>query len=177
MNPSYTYAPLSGPSLIRILVLEPAATTGAELRGEIIEVDIEGPKSSSYEAISYTWDSQSPSEQCYLTCDGMRLLLTPNAETVLRHLRKQNERRRLWIDSVCIDQCSVLERNHQVSVMKEIYTFAHRVLVWLGQATEEMGQAFRYISCISERDRHIPEDREFLEQIKEEMIIGLCKIF
>lgn len=37
----------------------------------------------------------------------------------------------LWIDQLCIDQASTLERNHQVNMMREIYVNANHVIVWL----------------------------------------------
>ena len=37
-----------------------------------------------------------------------------------------------WIDSICIDQQDVLERNHQVGLMKNIYSDADFVIAWLG---------------------------------------------
>jgi hypothetical protein len=41
----------------------------------------------------------------------------------------------LWIDAICIDQSQVEERNHQVAMMGKIYSWARKVLVWLGQST------------------------------------------
>jgi hypothetical protein len=41
----------------------------------------------------------------------------------------------IWIDSVCIDQGNLKERNHQVSMMKRIYAGASRVLVYAGDSS------------------------------------------
>ena len=38
-----------------------------------------------------------------------------------------------WVDSICINQSSVQERNHQVGMMKDVYANAERVFVWLGK--------------------------------------------
>lgn len=38
----------------------------------------------------------------------------------------------LWVDAVCIDQENFKERGEQVKIIKQIYTRAARVLVWLG---------------------------------------------
>ncbi|KAJ8106822.1 hypothetical protein OPT61_g9288 [Boeremia exigua] len=38
----------------------------------------------------------------------------------------------LWMDAICIDQSNGLERNHQVPLMREIYSKTKRVIVWLG---------------------------------------------
>lgn len=37
------------------------------------------------------------------------------------------------IDSICIDQNSIEERNHQVKLMGNVYQRASRVLIWLGE--------------------------------------------
>lgn len=42
----------------------------------------------------------------------------------------------LWTDSICIEQDNVLEKNHQLQQMGQIYFQASRVLIWLGQATQ-----------------------------------------
>ena len=38
----------------------------------------------------------------------------------------------LWIDALCIDQTNDSERSHQVQLMRDIYSKAGRVIVWLG---------------------------------------------
>ncbi len=40
-----------------------------------------------------------------------------------------------WIDAICIDQSSIAEKSMQVPLMSDIYTRAHTVFVWLGDAT------------------------------------------
>jgi hypothetical protein len=37
-----------------------------------------------------------------------------------------------WIDQICVNQDDISERNHQVGLMKDIYSRAAKVLVWLG---------------------------------------------
>lgn len=38
-----------------------------------------------------------------------------------------------WIDAICIDQTNVRERNHQVQMMRQIYSNAESVFAWLGE--------------------------------------------
>ncbi|KAF2830838.1 HET-domain-containing protein, partial [Ophiobolus disseminans] len=47
---------------------------------------------------------------------------------------------RLWIDAICINQSDLLERNHQVAQMRDVYTKAESVIAWLGltQGHEEL---------------------------------------
>jgi hypothetical protein len=43
-----------------------------------------------------------------------------------------------WIDALCINQLDVDEKNEQVGCMKEIYSHAPSVLIWLGDASESI---------------------------------------
>lgn len=49
-------------------------------------------------------------------------------------MRLQNQYVNFWIDAICIDQSNVMERNHQVQIMRKIYSNARSVSVWLGKA-------------------------------------------
>ena len=69
------------------------------------------------------------------------MLITVNLEEALRHLRKVNSVRTVWIDAVCIDQHDLAERSSQVQEMGNIYNFAERVLIWLGLPNREHGLA------------------------------------
>lgn len=54
----------------------------------------------------------------------------------------------LWIDSICIDQRNIAERNAQVAIMSEIYSHAGSVIIWLGVEDEYAAPAFRAIEMI-----------------------------
>jgi hypothetical protein len=55
----------------------------------------------------------------------------------LRQLRDEQEVKKFWVDSICIDQTSHAERNQQVALMGEIYKRAEQVVVWLGEGNPE----------------------------------------
>ncbi len=38
----------------------------------------------------------------------------------------------MWVDSICINQESIEEKNHQVRMMWRIYRSAARVWIWIG---------------------------------------------
>ena len=70
-----------------------------------------------------------------------------------RNLRKDlplSDRCPLWIDSICIDQGNISERNAQVAMMSEIYSHAESVIVWLGVEDEYAAPAFEAIEKIEE---------------------------
>lgn len=49
-----------------------------------------------------------------------------------RAIRQDREGMYIWCDQVCIDQTHLQERNHQVGMMRKIYSSAVEVLAWLG---------------------------------------------
>ncbi|KAE8152350.1 hypothetical protein BDV25DRAFT_137923 [Aspergillus avenaceus] len=50
--------------------------------------------------------------------------------------------RPIWIDSICINQSDIPERNAQVAIMSKIYSHAASVIVWLGIEDEYAAPAF-----------------------------------
>lgn len=133
--PSYRYFPLASPRLIRLLALRPAFTDAQPIICSLKEVSLDdydgkGASPRPYEALSYTWGARTGTIP--ILCDGKTLLVTPNCESALRHLRQMFKDRLLWIDAACINQQSVEEKNVQVPLMGEIYSAATRAVIWLG---------------------------------------------
>jgi hypothetical protein len=48
-------------------------------------------------------------------------------------MKKENYTGEMWIDQISIDQQDVEEKNHQVSMMADIYEHAETVIAWLGE--------------------------------------------
>jgi hypothetical protein len=88
-----------------------------------------------FEALSYTWGD--PSATVPIQVNGAELQITLNLFLALKRLRKEREERVLWVDAICIDQGNLTERAEQVPRMRSIFQRAERVVVWLGEATEE----------------------------------------
>ncbi|KAI1211976.1 HET-domain-containing protein [Annulohypoxylon truncatum] len=86
----------------------------------------------SYDALSYTWGDLQKTHE--IAVDDQTLGITRNLYMALMKLRSPTEPRCLWIDAICIDQGNVQERNHQVQMMKRIFSTASSVIVWLGDA-------------------------------------------
>ena len=91
-----------------------------------VAIDSEKP----YEALPYTWEPVQ--DQRCIEIDGHCLTVGKNLFAALFHLRDSEKSRWLWIDAICINQAELSERNHQVALMRNIYTYAKRVIVWLG---------------------------------------------
>jgi hypothetical protein len=80
-----------------------------------------------------------------ISLGNKRVNVRINLWWALEHLRYDFESRLLWIDALRIDQSNVLERNHQVRQMSQVYSEASKVMVWLGLAGSNSRAAFDYI--------------------------------
>ncbi|KAE9369753.1 HET-domain-containing protein [Stipitochalara longipes BDJ] len=127
----YVYRPLDGPNAIRILILH-GGSPSEPLRGTLEHTVVKTGK--GYQAISYTWgDSSMP---CSIHLDGCRMPLTQSLFNALVHLRYPNKDRKLWADGLCINQADNKEKGIQVALMPQIYTYAGKVLVYLGMEAD-----------------------------------------
>jgi hypothetical protein len=122
------YRPLPNGHSIRILIVD-AGSGESDLQTRLEVVDLD--KDVGYEAMSYTWGD--PEDQVPLRVGSQAVSVPRNLANALRRLRHAGRRRYIWADAVCINQSDLSERGQQVSIMRNIYTKARRVLVWLGQ--------------------------------------------
>lgn len=140
----HAYQPLTTPRSIRLLRLEPGEDTD-DLKGHLEHHELPLVlddsivygirKCPSFEAISYVWGEPVFNQPIYLST-GKRYL-TPSLAAALREVRLPDRHRYIWADAVCIDQCVIAEKTHQVKLMGTIYMHANRVLVWLGTDPKE----------------------------------------
>jgi hypothetical protein len=105
-------------------------STSTAIHCELQHIDLDADADPPYDALSYAWGSSKDKEQIQL---AVRLYPSePTSSTFLQVYRQRADRGWIWIDQLCIDQHSVLEKNHQVSMMGDIYLKARRTLIWLG---------------------------------------------
>jgi hypothetical protein len=147
---TYSYIQLGRKDAIRILHLLPAQEREAPVRISLHEIpfpldlkSIEAYTWPSFEALSYVWGAKSGDQP--IQCEGKQLLITPNCESALRHLRLPTKTRTLWVDSICINQESEEEKSYQVHLMWEIYQHAQQVIIWLGPGSPLTPRAFQWM--------------------------------
>ncbi|PMD45563.1 hypothetical protein L207DRAFT_578472 [Hyaloscypha variabilis F] len=141
--PLYEYSPLEHHETVRALVLSPATQFDEPLRVEIVHVDSrqiwkDSTGDMAFDAVSYAW-GREPKFICPLLCQGGTscFLVTPNVDSLLRHIRHPTKHRRLWIDSICLNQVDDEEKTSQVARMADIYRQARKIRIWLGDAKGE----------------------------------------
>ncbi|KAF2011841.1 hypothetical protein BU24DRAFT_396444, partial [Aaosphaeria arxii CBS 175.79] len=103
-------------------------------KSERIEIDFDHfglDTGVQYMALSYVWGNPSPPS--WVTCNGRRVPVTRNLWEVLSCLQKTGFNGWLWVDAICINQQDDKEKGVQVSMMRDIYKQAAKVIFWLGK--------------------------------------------
>ncbi len=103
-----------------------------------------------FEALSYCWESDVRDQTVIV--DGRPLAIATSLEAFLRRLRLLPEAQagmRFWADGICIWQDNTLEKNHQVKLMKRIYTQAYSVVVWLGPHDGDADTAMKVLAQVA----------------------------
>jgi Heterokaryon incompatibility protein (HET) len=83
--------------------------------------------------------------------------VTPNLYHALQQfcgnqVANGNIKRKLWIDPACIHQADAIEKYSQVMLMKDIYTQASKVVMWLGKADDLTELAFHTLEHFTADD-------------------------
>lgn len=172
--PLYVYGSL-GPTEIRIVHIQQGEMHDpVEIVIEVVNLDAH----PVYDALSYVWnprDKVVDSVEPWTTCSGVAtvradhmvgLPLGKNLESAIRHLRPPPScptPRTIWIDALCIDQKNPKERNHQVGLMKSIYTFARQVLIWLGPSFEASDFC---LEVLRKSHDELENPKKFLRELK-----------
>lgn len=112
---------------IRLLRLM-AGSVSDKIQCELFVISLDDP--IKFEALSYAWGDAH--DTLSITLEGQLRSATRNLESALRNLRYSFQDRKLWVDALCINQNDISERSNQVGLMRDIYSTAKEVVVWLG---------------------------------------------
>jgi hypothetical protein len=125
---AYDYTPFQDPaSEIRLLKIH-SATEHARLVTSISSFPI--AKAPRYAAISYAWGLPLPVVPIFL--NGTEVLVRQNCRYALWQSYLHNTELLIWIDSICINQDDLEEKNVQVRIMGKIFRKASLVLASVG---------------------------------------------
>lgn len=103
-----------------------------------------------YEALSYYWGP--PDETRSIVVNGKLVQIRRSIYSFLWEMCARGQTRPIWLDSLCINQCDVKERNWQVSIMGDIYRSAARVNAWIGETDLDSEYALGYMKhCHDQR--------------------------
>ncbi|OAK94213.1 hypothetical protein IQ06DRAFT_182421, partial [Phaeosphaeriaceae sp. SRC1lsM3a] len=104
---------------IRLIHLLPDLSPDGLIQCEIVHETIEAP----YTCLSYRWGAPDPSSSILI--NGQLFAVRQNLLDFLDMARMNGAATMTyWIDALCIDQDNILERNHQVAQMGDIFSRA-----------------------------------------------------
>lgn len=133
---SLVYSPLREVDEIRLLRLSRRISTDDQVLHGFLENTTLSTR-PEYTALSYTWadanDNRDLSEVIFLGDPWTPLPITRNCAAALRRLRSRHQDQTLWVDAICMNQSSKDEKSHQVGLMRDIFSRATSVTLFLGE--------------------------------------------
>jgi hypothetical protein len=164
----FRYEPLSSEKpqirLLKLIDLPSSGESGLEKRQcyhwQLTTFDLES--ALTYHALSYTWhcpfreEELQPSQYACIDWDSpsKEIIVNDRVFSVRMNLYQflevvqfEKSTEYLWIDAICIDQDEKKpERSHQVRQMREVYSKATSVIIWIGPADSSTDLAFDILS-------------------------------
>ena len=160
---------LPGDDSIRLLRLMPNRDGTAAIECQLFNYTLEpGEGTHLYEALSYVWGN--PDKTLPIFIGDHCVKITKNLHAALLRLRNHSIERIVWVDAICINQADDREKGHQVQYMAKIYGQASRVIIWLGEGTDDSDQAFEDI-CNAAED----EGTNSLKETNQKAILKLLE--
>lgn len=141
---TYEYRYLQ-PDEIRVIDLLPG-TDQEEINVTIRHTPMQDPLDSDCTALSYAWGNPKSTQTIYCSNGEGQLRVTTECVSALRRLRLPNKPKTLWVDTICINQSDILERNRQITLMSKIYHCSSKVAIYLGGESEDSPLALKYIT-------------------------------
>lgn len=129
---------------IRILDLyrDKRSTIGSSLTGHLRRVSLK--TCPAFNALSYVWgtpDLSDGSIQHTIMCNDCAVPITRNCHLALSALQRVHGNISIWVDSICINQNDRQEKEVQIPLMEEIYTWARTVYIWMGPGSDATDRA------------------------------------
>lgn len=141
----YTELNYSSGHQIRLCILLPGHST-EDIKVDLLHVNIDDKP--PFEALSYAWATEDGDDSLSqtVTCQKRTIPVTKTCEAALRRLRRQNRKRHIWVDAICIDQGNIQERSHQVGFMSTIFATASQVVIYLGVGNNSTDKVLDYLN-------------------------------
>ena len=132
------YQPLDvATNQVRVLKLQP----GSDLNTDpVCNLTVTSLEANNFSCISYVWGSEKTPQ--HITLNGIQIPIGENAHSALRHVRDPSRETSIWLDAICINQQDIAERSHQVTLMRDLYSQAQTVYLWLGEGPQDSGNVF-----------------------------------
>jgi len=130
---SFKYEPLQCPATdFRLLKVLPDRGLGIiQVRlWNVVVTDGRDLDGTNYRCLSYNWGDPDQMFEIYLNDTLVRI--RRNLYKFLSWAAKTCPQQPFWVDALCIDQNSPIEKNIQIAEMESLYSNAEAVYIWLG---------------------------------------------
>ncbi|KAL8377374.1 hypothetical protein RB595_008179 [Gaeumannomyces hyphopodioides] len=118
------YLPLQGERVIRLVTIHPGSWVD-DVRCELTNWPLDSLQRPKYQTLSYVWGSARVTEEIFL--NGIPWQVTVNLSCALRYLRHSSHPAVFWIDALDLE-----ERSAQVPLIRDIYSGAGGLTIFLG---------------------------------------------
>lgn len=168
----YSKAPLNFESRVfRLVELKPSTVEeGIQCNLHTYSLDEDFPE---YVALSYAWGPKQSTK--HIVLEGKKYPIGDNLWEFLHDGQQQRRYLRYWIDAICINQDNVLEQNHQVKLMRDIYGNAQSVSIWLGKASDGSDIAMSYLSRRETSQNKVLGFNNFWTPKQAKGVLALCE--
>jgi hypothetical protein len=141
-------------------------TEHGQLTGKLKTFSLDASTLPSFRTVSYTWNPKSYAHR--IVIDNQDLPVLSSIYSYLQmHLPHTEDGDKIWhwIDSLCINQDNMAERNSQIKLMGQIFRSAAQCDVWLGEEAEESWRAFKFLRFL-DREFHGRSSRPSVDWIE-----------
>lgn len=159
------YVSLRGPrrvkTIIRLLRFSTRESTPTNITACIQNWSLDSPETPSSTTVTYTWGP--PSRLNAIELQGRDFPVLDQLYPFLKTISDAHDGLLYdswwWMDSICINQADMVERSHQVQLMRRIYRGAAQTLVWLGKQSLNSNEAIEVLHflCEQARGQHLTE--------------------
>ncbi|KAI0897300.1 heterokaryon incompatibility protein-domain-containing protein [Annulohypoxylon nitens] len=111
----------------------------------------------SFTALSYVWGTYSTPHPDVLELrhsggPNVKLKISTNCRDALRALRRMHGSLCIWVDAICINQNNNAEKETQIRLMEDIYSWATEVYAWLGPSTAASDRVMDWARRVAKHD-------------------------
>lgn len=107
---------------------------------------------TNYDALSYIWGStENPVTVKVCGKSHSSMEIGASLAIALKQLRYKNKPRTMWVDSVCINQHDIPERNHEIERMRNIFSLSDRTIIWLGEEADDSTIALATVEYLAQQ--------------------------
>lgn len=150
--------------VLKIEAISPDQANSGILQASLRVLDLASTPAPDFTALSYVWgDIKGAASTSIINVGAGRvpMQLTDNCYEALTTLRATVESLTIWVDAICINQADGIEKMHQISLMKDIYTKADATYVWLGKGDDATARAMICLSTVGMLNYYFSTPQQF----------------